>query len=555
MSGRFHSMLFWTCFATMTMAQTAPNTYWVQFTNKAATPYSLSDPSAFLGPRAMVRRQRQGILLDTLDLPVDPAYVSSVLQIGNVQLVNRSRWMNAITVRTVDTTFLDQVSALPFVAQAKSAARPLPKGFSSEKFGWQEKAGVAGYFEGKYGAALGQVAMMNGHLLHEAGAEGQGMLIGVLDSGFDGVDSLLPFADLRARGGIVHTQDMAFQNASVYQDNWHGRSVLGCMAGHIPGQLRGTAPEANYVLLRTEVADNEYIWEEDNWIAGAEVADSIGCDVLNTSLGYSLFDDSTMDHTYADMNGASTRISIAAGIAAQKGMVPVNSAGNSGGSSWGYITAAADAFNILAVGAVGADRKYAGFSSRGPSADGRVKPDVAAQGYQTAGLGADGAMGTINGTSFSAPLVAGLVACLWQLHPERTNLEIMDAVRQSASQHNAPDDELGYGIPDMWRAHLLLGGTDITDLATDQTYAIWPMPFTDHLQVEAFGQSGSNLVLHLIDPSGRVVWTNSLAIPQATYQRLRLEGAALSSISPGAYALHLRLGEHKRVQSVVKVRP
>src|SRR5690606_23509662 len=231
-----------------------------------------------------------------------------------------------------------------------------------------------------YGAAFTQVSMMNGHLLHEL-SHGEGILIGVLDSGFDRADSIPAFQELRDRSGIVATRDLVDHDGDVYDDHYHGRSVLSAMAAIWEGQLVGTAPGADYVLIRTEDADSEFIVEEDNWVAGAEYADSLGCDVLNTSLGYSRFDDTLQNHTYADMDGYTTRIIIAAGIASSKGMIPVNSAGNSGESDWYYITAPADAHDILAVGAVGSMAESAPFSSHGPSADGRVKPYVASIGW------------------------------------------------------------------------------------------------------------------------------------------------------------------------------
>ena len=214
--------------------------------------------------------------------------------------------------------------------------------------------------------------------------------------------------------------------------------------------MLGTAPNADYVLLRTENADSEFIVEEDNWVSGAEIADSIGCDVLNTSLGYTEFDDTAQNHTYADLDGQTARISIAAGIASRKGMIPVNSAGNSGEDDWHYIGAPADAFDILAVGAVNNERMVAPFSSRGPSADGRVKPDVCAVGWGAIGLGIDGLRpDPLNGTSFSSPITCGLVACLWQLHRDKSAHEVMDAVRQAkpegaavAGKGKVPDVEL-----------------------------------------------------------------------------------------------------------------
>lgn len=537
-------------------AQTGPATYWVQFTDKSNTPYTLSAPEQFLSARSLARRQKQSIALDETDLPVDPAYVAALLSAGDFELVHTSKWFNAVTIRSTDTLALDTIGALPFVLQIRQSrpagTDPVPS-VGSAKYASFLKQEIGDEYATRYGASFRQIEMMNGHLLHEAGAEGQGMLIGVLDSGFDQADSLATFEGLRARGGIVLARDMAYHDGDVYSDNYHGRSVLSVMAGHWPGRLLGTAPGADYVLLRTEVAESEYLWEEDNWIAGAELCDSIGCDVLNTSLGYTQFDDSLTDHAYADMDGHTTRISIAATMAARKGMIPVNSAGNSGHDDWRFIGAPADADSILAVGAVGNDRIIAGYSSYGPSSDGRVKPDVAATGYATIGLGVSGTqVQPINGTSFSGPLVAGLVACLWQLHPDRSGQEIVQAVRRSASQFDAPDDRKGFGIPDFHRAHLLLSGIDRTGLESNIVFGTWPSPFIDVFHVELFTGDATQLDLTLYDTMGRPAWRATDFLEPDTYKVVRVGDANLRSLPAGAYVLDLWLGAINQRAVVVK---
>jgi subtilisin family serine protease len=255
------------------------------------------------------------------------------------------------------------------------------------------------------------------------------------------------------------------------------------------------------------------------------------------------------------MDGMTTRISIAAGIASRKGMIPVNSAGNSGSSAWHYISAPADAIDILAVGATGNDRQTAPFSSRGPSVDGRVKPDVAAVGWGTAGLAPDGQPGLISGTSFSCPLVAGATACLWQLHPDRTAQEIMAAVRASASQHNAPDDDRGFGIPDFWRAHLLLGGTDLTGLNASDFFAIGPLPFDDHFDVTLYTGGSDHVDLQLFDATGRVIWEGTDAVDPNVYMVLRVGDGALQGVRPGAYVLRASTESADMVRTVVKLLP
>ena len=528
-------------------AQTAPDTYWVQFTDKSNTPYSIDQPEQFLSARSIARRQSQGIALDESDLPVDPAYIAAVLSTGDVQLINRSKWFNAITIRTTEEEALSAIQSLEFVSVVRSSRRlvgidPTPDKFAAP-FALSERGGQPE----DYGSSFTQIAMLNGHLLHAMDAKGQGMLIGVLDSGFDQANTLPAFDDLRAREGIILTRDMVNHDGDVFADHWHGRSVLSFMAGILPDFLQGTAPLADYVLLRTEEASTEYIVEEDNWVAGAELCDSLGCDVLNTSLGYTTFDDSLQDHTYADMDGQTTRMSIAAGIAAQKGMIPVQSAGNSGSSEWRYIGAPADANGILTVGAVGDQGQYAPFSSRGPSADGRVKPDVVTMGWGAIGLRIEGdSVAPISGTSFSSPILAGLVACLWQLHPSFNAQEIMQAVRQSASVYDNPNDSIGYGIPNFMQAHEYLTALTGVQEFEGGSFVVFPNPVGDRLEVVLPETSSTAWSVHIIDTQGRKVMSTKLPVG------LGRASVEMTDLPAGLYLLRLDNDARSWARRVIK---
>ena len=553
MSIRRFAFLICVANALQAAAQIGPDTYWVQFTDKDATPYSIGEPEQFLSARSIARRQAQGIAIDETDLPVDPAYISAVLATGSVQLVNRSKWFNAITIRSTDALALDAIGQLPFVSNVRATRRlmlesPPPQ----EKFTLEAPPSMMlrGGQPEDYGLSWNQIFIHNGHLLHAFDAKGQGMLIGVLDSGFEDADSLAAFADLRAREGIVLTRDMVNHDGDVYDDHWHGRSVLSCMTGILPGYLQGTAPMADYALVRTEEVAFEMVVEEDNWVAGAELLDSLGCDVLNTSLGYTTFDDSLLDHTYEQLDGLTTRITIAAGMASQKGMIPVQSAGNNGWSPWHYISAPADANDILAVGAVGNQGQFAGFSGWGPSADGRVKPDVMAVGWGAIGLRLEGdSVASINGTSFSSPIMAGLVACLWQLHPERSAHDVMDAVRRSAHLWLAPNDSMGHGIPDFMVAHAWLELTaGVKDEAAQGGMLVSPNPFDRGVRVGAPGARDGLARIVIIDALGRT------AAEQGIMMRSESAGlSGLESLSPGTYMF--RVIQDGRVWSARAVKP
>ena len=548
-SGRSHVLLALLACSSGLWAQIAPDTYWVEFTDKASTPYSLAQADQFLSARALARRTAQGITLDDLDLPVDPAYINAVLATGEVQLLNQSKWFNGITIRSTDPATVAIIEGLPMVGAVRAVRSGMaPRGPNTRLDATIPLMSPRDGEPETYGPSYTQVAMLNGQVLHAQGAQGQGMLIGVLDSGFLGVDSALAFGDLRDRGGIVLTRDLVANDGDVYDDHWHGRCVFSCMAAHLEGQLLGTAPAADYVLLRTEDVDSEFPVEEDHWIAGAELADSLGCDVLNTSLGYTTFDDSTMDHSHEQLDGLSTRMSIAMNIASRKGMVPVVSAGNNGQSEWRRISIPADARDVLAVGAVGDVENHAPFSSFGPSHDGRVKPDVCAMGWGTIVLReyTDSVVAG-NGTSFASPVLAGLVACLWQLHPERTSFQIMDAVRRSASFFSEPNDSLGYGVPDFAAAHAWLQLTASVDVPVAPEAGIYPVPFLDELNLVLPASEGTALHYMLFDATGRAVLLGRVLAGLDGRTRIGTPG-----LVPGRYTLRVEQGGSVRSFPLIK---
>ena len=523
-------------------AQTAPGKYRIRFIDKADSPYSLSRPEEFLSEKSIERRIRLGIGFDELDLPVNQNYIEQVLALGPGILHHKSKWFNAITVITEDSTWLEEVRLLPFVAEV----RTIPAGSQSH---YRDK-----YLENNvvaaermsilcdtfpvYGKAWRQTEMLNAHWLHSLGYMGAGVDVAQFDAGWSRTDVLPAFERLRSEGRIKMTRDFVWSdNPNVYTYNSHGTSVLSIMAAWLPGEMVGAAPEANYYLFRTEDPFSEFPVETDNWAVAAELCDSIGIDIINSSLGYSLFDDASYDFSYDDMNGEIVRCSIAAAIAARKGILVVNSAGNSGDDPWRYLTAPSDAEGILAVGAADSQENHAWFSSYGPSADGRVKPDVSAMGAATAYAAQDSTIRTGNGTSFSSPLIAAATACLYQAFPAASSTQLRDAVIRSASDYAAPTDSLGYGIPDYYLAWQRLQGGSIEQ--GDFGASAYPNPCNGQLRVTLDDAKSCELAYSIYDAVGRRVASSAGVVIADGHGTFTLD-SIVSKLPAGQYTLHIQ---------------
>ncbi|SES73919.1 S8 family serine peptidase [Prevotella sp. kh1p2] len=426
--------------------------YRIYLKDKKGTPCSLRHPEQFLSERALQRRSHQGLEVDETDLPVSPVYLSALREAG-FTIVSRSKWNNTVVVRFPSATAESAIRLLNFVRDAKrlytydgAAAKPTGRSFLKIVEPKDSFTATTGYGKGE-----AQIRNLNGIRLHEAGFRGQGKLIAIQDAGFMNADSIAYLSNVN----IVDTRSFVYPvNNNLYDDTSdHGTMVLSCMAANVPGRLVGTAPEARYVLLRSEYTQAESLAEEDFWAAAAEYADSLGVDVINSSLGYNVFDDKSTNHLYREQDGETALISRTASMLAGKGIILCNSAGNDGGNAWKKINFPADAKEILTVGALANDSTNAVFSSVGPSADGRVKPDVMAYGNPAAVINGRGHITRANGTSFSSPVTAGMVASLWSALPGKTAREIMELVRRSSSRFDAPDNIFGYGIPDYWKAY------------------------------------------------------------------------------------------------------
>ena len=430
-----------------TFAQFTPEDtlkYRISLKDKAATDYSLQKPEMYLSKKSIERRKRQGLEIDSTDLPVCKKYVDAIRKKG-VHVLVTGKWDNFVTVSCNDSMLIAEIAGLPFVRSTERVWRGVAKR-ASERDSLINKPLRT---DSLYGPAITQRKMSHADRLHEAGFKGQGMTIAVIDAGFHNVDKIEAMKNIN----ILGTRDFVNPEADIYAESSHGMSVLSCMAMNQPNVMIGTAPEASYWLLRSEDEYSENLVEQDYWAAAIEFADSVGVDLVNTSLGYYSFDDPTKNYRYRDLNGHYALMSREAAKAADKGIVVVCSAGNSGSGSWKKITPPGDAENVITVGAVNKYGVLAPFSSVGNTADGRVKPDVVAVGLGSDVMGTDGNLRHANGTSFSSPIMCGMVACLWQACPELTAKEIIELVRRSGDRAVFPDNIYGYGIPDLWKAY------------------------------------------------------------------------------------------------------
>ena len=465
---------------------------WVYFNAKPDFQTYYDNPLTMLSQRALDRRANQGIALDFKDVPIYQPYVDQIIASTGITVKAKSKWLNCVHVRGLQTdintlkllSFVDRIDfadrslngAKRTMTQVKPTLQPVNKTLKT----------AINY---NYGSSANQIQMLNGHLLHQSNYTGSGIVIAVLDSGFPGVNTALPFQNLILNNQILGGYDFVNKSNNFYSGNSHGTLVLSTMGGFKSGQLVGTAPDAKYYLFTTEDVASENPVEESNWVEAAEEADRVGADIITSSLGYFGYDNPAYSHAYSDMTGNSNFASKGANIAFTRGMICVASAGNEGADPVEkHIGVPAEALNVLAIGAVKSDRTYATFSSIGPSFDGRVKPDVTAQGQAVVLSDVSGNIGTASGTSFSCPITAGMIACLWQALPTKTNAQIKQIITQSADRFSLPTIQYGYGIPDFSLA--LANGLSVAEFSKND-FLVYPNPTFDSISVtfpEAFNE-------------------------------------------------------------------
>lgn len=413
------------------------------------TPFSVNRPEQFLSARSIERRKRQGLHVDVTDLPIAPAYLDSVSRTG-IEIVGQSKWNNTLLVKIHKEKELNKLNSLSFITKKlkvfsspDSITERKRSSFRKELNSWE--SGPT-----HYGAAAEQLKSIGGQRIHERGFYGNGMMIAVLDGGFMNADRIPALHGVKLAG----LKDFVVPKSNnIFEEMEHGTMVLSTMAANAPNLYVGVAPEAQYVLVRCEDERTESLAEEDYWASAAEYADSLGVDVINSSLGYHDFDDVKTNHLYWEQDGETALISHTASMCADKGIICVNSAGNDGMGVWKKINFPADAKDILTVGSINEQGKNAAFSAVGPTADGRIKPDVMAFGSPASVITGRGAIINDNGTSFSSPLIAGMTACLWQALPHKTAKQIIKLVKMAGNNQQHPDNIYGYGVPDFWKAY------------------------------------------------------------------------------------------------------
>lgn len=541
MKAYFTIFLFFYFFSNL---QASTEKYWLYFTDKNESQEMLSQPRLFLSEKAIERRRLQNISITQSDLPVSTEYLEEITAY-KVEIVSVSRWMNAVTVRT-EASEIKLLEQLPFVKKITPVRKmqnvtrsillpndPLP----------EKSLGDESY----YGLGFGQIAMVKGDLLHDMGYKGEGMVIAVLDAGYNHTNLHPGFTSLFASGQILGTRDFVNPEGGEvqYDQSSHGTSVLSVMAANDPGVMVGTAPEASYWLFRTEASNTETLVEEDYWLAAAEYADEVGADIINSSLGYTVFDEAIGDHTYLDMDGNTTIITMAADMAASKGILVVNSVGNLGDDEWYYMSAPADGDSVLAVGSVDALQQSSGFSSHGPTVDYRVKPNVCAQGQGTIVANVDGGYLNSNGTSFSAPLIAGMAACMWEywreIDPSFSNMELIELMESRSSLYPFSNADLGYGVPDFEK---IVWGLDIEENDNNSLVDVYPNPFSNRIHIKFNEYSETQYTYHL---------RNAVGVEYLIGEMLGNEKEIVlpTALASGIYFLELKSDKNRKVIKLV----
>jgi len=512
----------------------------VFFVDKAGSQYSIASPEDFLSTRALERRVNQNIIVKFNDLPVSENYLKELKAIDGVGVYFSTKWMNGVLVQSNEKA-IEEIADLDFVRGIEYVA-PGFKLSNSLKNGKIAKTGrVSSTTSDAESESDAQNAFIGVDKMHEMEYRGEGMMVAIFDSGFKFIDQSSFYRHLFDGNLIVGSKDFIGNSDNVYQYDAHGSKVASCISAFKADIFSGTAPQSNLVLCVTEDVSGEYRIEEYNWLFAAEYADSIGVDIINSSVGYSYFENEMMDYSYEDLDGKTTVISRAATLAASKGLLVVNSVGNEGNSSWTYLNAPADADSVLSVGSVTYDKIKSNFSSYGPTIDGRIKPEISALG-SWARVVYDEDVTYANGTSFSTPMVAGLAAGFWQAFPQLTNMEVIEYLKMTASQATRPDTLIGYGIPNFVNA---FNQARINEGEIENKFIVFPNPVTNERTIYIYTEQPNDNTeanLSFFDLKGSQISSKIVAL-NGRNEMLEVD---VTFLNPGTYILNYLSGSEKQ---------
>lgn len=525
------------------------NRHIVYFSDKHNNAYSLTNPSTFLTDRAITRRSKQNINYNNLDLPVSAIYIDSLSKLP-LKILNRSKWLNAVLIENDSETdsLIPQILELTFVSKITKVAEYKSESTKQSLSEEEAQNGIWKVWEEReYGATSFQTKQMNGDFLHKQGYNGNEMLIAIIDAGFNKANEMLCFNHIYNEKKLVATRNFLNKETNpIYSLSNHGTHVFSIMAGRVEGSYYGASPEASYILLVTEDITSEQMVEEFNYVVALEYADSLGVDVVNTSLGYFSYDNDLNSHAPDNLDGKTAISSIASNIAARKGMLIVSSAGNEGASEWKYITVPSDADSGLSVGAVDVNGNKIPFSSEGYEKFSMIKPNVVALGRTVAIVNNRNEIVTGSGTSYSSPIVAGLAACLWQAYPQKTNMEIFQAIEKSSSQFFNPDLQLGYGIPNFEIAYRILSETPF-EPSSDKAISIYPNPASNFININ-FYENFNEIIFTLYNPMGKTIYSQKLNINGRISVSLPVQNLQISN--SGIYFIRIDSQSGSYVQKI-----
>jgi subtilase family protein/type IX secretion system substrate protein len=482
---------------------------WVYFIDKPNAQFYLDNPLQMLTQRALDRRTTQSIALNVQDTPIHQAYIDQITAATGITVKAKSKWLNALHVRGSQAD-IAALTALPFVSNIQYANHSLNPGGRQLPLNHQKSQKINKFLDTQvdfnYGSSAVQVQMLNAHWMHQQNYTGTGKIVAIMDAGFPGVNTTSPFQRLRDNNQILGGYDFVNRTSNPYTGYQHGTQVLSNMGGYVDNQLIGTSPDAKYYLFITEDINAENPVEESNWVEALEMADSLGVDVVNTSLGYFEYDNAAYSYVYDDINGQKSFASRGADIAFSKGMICVTSAGNSGTTANPHIGVPGDAATTLTVGAVNNAEVKANFSSIGPTFDGRIKPDVMAMGVNAIVATQSGTITSNNGTSFAGPILAGAVTSFWSAFPNKTNAQIVQLVKASADRFLNPNNNYGYGIPDFQLAYnTALSASEFHK----KGFVLYPNPAQNQISV-TFAETISNAEITFYNNLGQLVLQKSI---------------------------------------------